>query len=236
MIHELNNYFFRILTTNDGNVFWRCTVTCCNVRCTTFGDKIGQKYAVNISDELVHCHEPDTSKFANLEKRRLLKEKASVSDEPAGKIISQYVSELKTPEEIVNSPSKDADRQAINRVKKKTQPSYPPEPETLSLINITNELEYTKFMLKLMNFILISKKIMLVILKQLKLVVLEELSIRLFIQAYIPTRKIDVFEYVYVYSTSPIVQSVFWVRIESVYIGYKIQTGQGLSSLNAFFS
>ncbi|CAF0711159.1 unnamed protein product [Brachionus calyciflorus] len=85
----LNNYFYRISTKNNGNVFWRCTVTGCNVRCTTFGDTIGQKYAVNINDSFIHCHAPDTTKFANLEKRRFIKEKASVSDEPARKIISQ---------------------------------------------------------------------------------------------------------------------------------------------------
>ncbi|CAF1021351.1 unnamed protein product [Brachionus calyciflorus] len=59
------------------------------------------------------------------------------------KIISQYISELKTPEEIVNSPSEDADRQAIIRIKKRTQPSYPRDPEILSLINIPNDLKYT---------------------------------------------------------------------------------------------
>ncbi|CAF0925217.1 unnamed protein product [Brachionus calyciflorus] len=81
--------------------------------------------------------------ISNLEKRRFIKEKASVSDEPGRKIISQYVAELKTHEEIVNSPSEDADRQAINRAKKKTQPSYPPEPESLALINIPDELKFT---------------------------------------------------------------------------------------------
>ncbi|CAF1047866.1 unnamed protein product, partial [Brachionus calyciflorus] len=99
-------------------------------------------YIQLINETQSHFHPSDPTKFAFLEKRRFLKEKASVSDKPARKIMSQYIHQLTSQEEIAISPSDDADRQAINRVKNKSQTKYS-EPDSLQNINIPEELKYT---------------------------------------------------------------------------------------------
>ncbi|CAF1102041.1 unnamed protein product [Brachionus calyciflorus] len=77
--------------------------------CSTSGDKIGEKYRVTLDEALKHCHASDPVKLENLEKRRLQKQKATFSDEPTRKLISEYVAELKSDEAIVNSLTDDAD-------------------------------------------------------------------------------------------------------------------------------
>ncbi|CAF0822724.1 unnamed protein product [Brachionus calyciflorus] len=133
-------YYYRISSTKAGIVHWRCIEIGCNIRCTTYGDKVGEEYTVTIDESLTHFHASDPTRLAILEKRRLQKEKAHVSDEPARKIMAQYVDQLKSYEEIVNSPSDDADRQAINREKSKSLPNYPPEPDSLKEVNIPSDL------------------------------------------------------------------------------------------------
>ena len=64
----------------------------------------------------------------SLEYRRLLKGKASVSDEPARKIISEFSKELDTGEQIAYSVSYEADYLAIYRAKAKSRPNYPATP------------------------------------------------------------------------------------------------------------
>ncbi|CAF0880014.1 unnamed protein product, partial [Brachionus calyciflorus] len=104
-----------VSSSSTNRVIWRCIFKGCNVRCSTSGDKIGENYRA----------------------------KTTFSDEPTRKIISEYVAESKCDEAIVNSPSDDADRQAINRAKRKAKTQYPPEPEDLKFIEIPDELKYT---------------------------------------------------------------------------------------------
>ncbi|CAF1140654.1 unnamed protein product [Brachionus calyciflorus] len=136
--NTVKGYYYRISTTNCRVVNWRCIEAGCNIRCKTYVDNVGEEFPID--ESLTHFHASDPTRLALLEKRRLLKEKAHVSDEPARKIMSQYVDQLKSWEEIVNSPSDNADRQAINREKSKSLPKYPPVPECLKEINIPSEL------------------------------------------------------------------------------------------------
>ncbi|CAF1055049.1 unnamed protein product, partial [Brachionus calyciflorus] len=53
------------------------------------------------------------------------------------------VDELKTKEAIASMPSYEADRQVVCRTKKKNLPDYPPEPKSLSEIEIPDFLKKT---------------------------------------------------------------------------------------------
>ncbi|CAF1116019.1 unnamed protein product [Brachionus calyciflorus] len=107
----------------------------------SFSDKVGEScdfFIVN--DE--HIEQPDTVKIQNLERRRLLKEKAANSDDKPRKIISL----LESPHDervLINLPSYDADRQVIKREQKKQKPVYPKSPDSLSEIDIPSWLTLT---------------------------------------------------------------------------------------------
>ncbi|CAF0880416.1 unnamed protein product [Brachionus calyciflorus] len=79
---------------------------------TTSGDKVGESYNVCIDEKLLHNHSSDSDslKFSKLEKRRNLTNKVMFSDENPRKIMSQFVNQLSTEEEIAQSTSNDADR------------------------------------------------------------------------------------------------------------------------------
>ncbi|CAF1135329.1 unnamed protein product, partial [Brachionus calyciflorus] len=113
-----NGYFFRVYSENESKISWRC---------------IEQYY--NIDKE--HTHGPKPTKFELKEKRRKLKEvtvacSKVVSSLGPRQILTSVVNEVKDPEAIANMPSYNADRQCIQRYKKKNRPDYPPEPKTLA--------------------------------------------------------------------------------------------------------
>jgi hypothetical protein len=65
-----------------------------------------------------HNHAPDLHKEHLLEKRRKLKDNASVSDEPPRKIISKNADDAFHSDLVAHQPSYEADRQAINKIQK----------------------------------------------------------------------------------------------------------------------
>ena len=103
----------------------------------------GFYYRANgIHEEAAHDHEPDFVTITKLEKRRHIKTKASNSDEPPRKILSQFVNQFDDETATANYPSYEADRQVINRVKSKLKPNYPPTPETLADITLPDFLKF----------------------------------------------------------------------------------------------
>ena len=71
-----------------------------------------------------HSHGSDI-KAKRLQHRRILKTKASLSDEAPRKIIPEFADQFEFDKQITNSETYAADYQAINRAKAKAQPSNP---------------------------------------------------------------------------------------------------------------
>ncbi|CAF1134605.1 unnamed protein product, partial [Brachionus calyciflorus] len=138
-------YYYKVASSKDGLVNWRCVKNNCNIKCPTSGDKVGESYNVCIDEKLLHNHSSDSLKFSKLEKRRNLTNKVMFSDENPRKIMSQFVNQLSTEEEIAQSTSNDPDRQFINRIKRKNKPEYLnlAEPIKLSDIIIPTNLTLT---------------------------------------------------------------------------------------------
>jgi len=133
--------YFRVNYESKGKTTWRCCKTKCKASCCTYGQSIGTRYNVtfNFTD---HNHTPDLNKELILEKRRKLKIQASLTDEAPRKILSRVVDSITGAEAVVNMPSYDADRQAINRAKAKVKPVYPPHPSELSDIELPEFLKH----------------------------------------------------------------------------------------------
>ena len=138
----LNGYYFRTNNSSLGKITWRCTGKSCCGSCFTNGNNIGEKYNVTIVNS-DHNHAPDPIKLKNLEKRRKIKIKGMQSDEPPRKTLANFEDEESIDEEIANSASYSADRQALNRAKKLVLPQYPPIPVKLNDITLPNFLLHT---------------------------------------------------------------------------------------------
>jgi hypothetical protein len=135
-------HYYKVVSTSSDKASWRCVKNHCYIKCETKDCVVGQKYDVKIDESLVHNHPSNSIKFSKLEKRRLMSEKVLYSDELPRKIMAEYVKLLTSEEEIAQSSSNDADRQFINRKKKKIKPKYLqlPMPEKLSDIDLPREL------------------------------------------------------------------------------------------------
>ncbi|CAF0953884.1 unnamed protein product [Brachionus calyciflorus] len=115
---------------------------CYDAKCYTKGNTIGEVYTIYF-----HNNE-DERLFENKEKRRKLKEATMtctkiVSNVAPRQILASVINEVKSPDAIVNMPTYDADRQALNRYKKSTRPNYPPEPQSLADIIVPEFLTIT---------------------------------------------------------------------------------------------
>ena len=110
--------------------------------CQTSSYEIGSSVEVLILNN-DHIEGIDPVKKGELEFRRKIKIKASMSDEPPRKIISEFSSERGSAEEIANSGTYEANRQVINRSKKKSKPEYPKAPECLAEIDLPEWLTLT---------------------------------------------------------------------------------------------
>jgi hypothetical protein len=96
-------YYYRITsTTKTGKVHWRCVKSGCSGGCYLYGHQIDKEIEIWIKNP-DHIDEIDAVRIKNLEHRRLLKEKATHSDEAPRKIIIGLESVLCDEEEIVNS-------------------------------------------------------------------------------------------------------------------------------------
>ncbi|CAF1115196.1 unnamed protein product, partial [Brachionus calyciflorus] len=125
----------------------------------TFCDKVCESCDFFIVNEN-HRHEQDLVKFELLEKRRLIKERATNSNDKARNILS-LLEKLYDNTVRVQIPSYSADRQVIQRVQKANKPNYPKEPDCLASIDkpdflkmsISNEPKtqdiYTKMLSKI---------------------------------------------------------------------------------------
>ncbi|RNA07829.1 hypothetical protein BpHYR1_044111, partial [Brachionus plicatilis] len=110
------NYYYRLVSSNVPKCNWRCVKNFCNVRCSAFGDKIGEEYEVKFDSKTTeHNHTSDPLKYVQLERRRKIELKASMCDESPRKIISEFGNELKLEEEIANAASQNAGRLFISR-------------------------------------------------------------------------------------------------------------------------
>jgi len=69
-----------------------------------------------------------------------LKDNAAVSDVPPRKIISKNADDAFHSDLVAHQSSYEADRQVINRTKNKLRPDYPPYPEGLKDIAISEFL------------------------------------------------------------------------------------------------
>ncbi|CAF0940546.1 unnamed protein product [Brachionus calyciflorus] len=134
-----NGYFFRVYSENESKICWRCIEQNCKAKCVTQGKAFENEYQVSFKDNVdkEHTHGPKPTKFELKEKRRKLKEvtvacSKVVSSLGPRQILTSVVNEVKDPEAIANMPSYNADRQCIQRYKKKNRPDYPPEPKTLA--------------------------------------------------------------------------------------------------------
>ncbi|CAF0989664.1 unnamed protein product [Brachionus calyciflorus] len=104
------------------NRTWRFVAVKCHGSCFTYTETVGEKCDVRVLNE-DRVDIPDPTRITNLEHRRKLKEKTTLSDEPPRKIISQFESEPSDDEEaIVISSSYDALSQIISRTKEKNRP------------------------------------------------------------------------------------------------------------------
>ncbi|CAF1117158.1 unnamed protein product [Brachionus calyciflorus] len=136
-LHHLG-YYFRLSFSNEvnGKRHWRCLANRCTASGYSFCDNIGETcefYIVNDS----HIDQPDLAKFELLERRRLIKERAS--NDKARKIVR--LMEKPYDENVrILLPSYNADRQVIQRAQKACKPQYPKEPDSLSAIEIPDEL------------------------------------------------------------------------------------------------
>ncbi|CAF0998609.1 unnamed protein product [Brachionus calyciflorus] len=143
LAHE--GYFYRVNGKPNNGVFkWRCARTDlkCKGSCSTKGNTIGSNYEVTLINAN-HNHASNPTLLTNKERRRKIKEKATYSESKTRKILSQLCEELNSKEEIANSPSYEADRQVINRIKRKNKPEYPPQPEKLSDISLPEWLIFS---------------------------------------------------------------------------------------------
>ncbi|CAF1109935.1 unnamed protein product [Brachionus calyciflorus] len=123
----------------SGRINLRCLYTNCKANGYTFCDKVGESCDFFIVNQ-DHRHEPDLVKFELLERRRLIKERATNSNDKARKILSL----LEKPYDNtvrVQIPSYSADRQVIQRVQKANKPNYPKEPDSLASIDIPDFLK-----------------------------------------------------------------------------------------------
>ncbi|CAF1007246.1 unnamed protein product, partial [Brachionus calyciflorus] len=97
---------------------WRRVAAKCNASGKPTGKSIGEQYDFEITND---NHESDmeaTSTFYLKERRRMLKTKASLADEPPRKILN-IVANFNYPVDILaNLPSFEADRLVISREKK----------------------------------------------------------------------------------------------------------------------
>lgn len=124
--------------TKQGKINWRCIVPKCNASCMTYSDAIGDNVLiVSINDTHDTIHNTSPSKLARLERRRILGAKAAASDAKPRKILHEL-----DDEEF--ALSYQAERQFINRKKKKYQPNYPPQPTRLSDIQFPDFFKINK--------------------------------------------------------------------------------------------
>ncbi|CAF0910628.1 unnamed protein product [Brachionus calyciflorus] len=109
----------------QGKINWRCVYAKCKGSCYTYTETVGENCDVWILNG-DHLDTVDRTRITNLEHRRKLKEKASLSDEPPRKIITQFELELPDDEEaIALYASYYALCQMNNRIKEKNKPDYP---------------------------------------------------------------------------------------------------------------
>ncbi|CAF0932911.1 unnamed protein product [Brachionus calyciflorus] len=87
-LHHLG-YFFRTSSSNKvgGRINWRFLYKNCKANGYTFCDKVGESCDFFIDNEN-HRHEQDLVKFELLDRRRLIKERATNSNDKARNILS----------------------------------------------------------------------------------------------------------------------------------------------------
>ncbi|CAF1028088.1 unnamed protein product [Brachionus calyciflorus] len=152
---HFKGHFYRLSNPKKINppFNWRCSLAHCNATGRTNGKTIGEQYDFEILNE-VHIDDSDIESTDSLllkERRRILKTKASLADEPPRKILNNVANFNYSDEVLAKLPSYEADRLVINREKKKSRPQFPPEPSSLAEILIPEPLQFT---IKGENFLL----------------------------------------------------------------------------------
>ncbi|CAF0799222.1 unnamed protein product [Brachionus calyciflorus] len=129
-----------------GKFNWRCVIPNCASTCSTYSSIVGEHVIVKRhKDSHDKFHQTSPIKLIPLERRRNLAQKATVSNARPRKIITDLSNNVETSEEIIaNIPSYNAERQFINRIKNKSRPPYPQQPNKLSEIAIPEFLQFTK--------------------------------------------------------------------------------------------
>ncbi|CAF1041108.1 unnamed protein product [Brachionus calyciflorus] len=131
---------------NKKNIFnWRCIKAGCKSTCQTYSNRVGEDVIlISLNDVHENFHSDSPNKIKILERRRKIGQKVEFSDEKPRKILHELNHNNLDDEMIANSASYSADRQFINRLKKKKLPDYPPNPEKLSEIYFPDFLTFTK--------------------------------------------------------------------------------------------
>ncbi|CAF1096279.1 unnamed protein product, partial [Brachionus calyciflorus] len=100
--------------------------------CSSYSNIVGSEVIlVSINDSHKNFHASSPNKLTKMERRRKLATKASMSDVKPRKLLNELESEEQCDVVIANSASYEADRLFINRIKRASRPSYPPQPEKL---------------------------------------------------------------------------------------------------------
>ncbi|CAF1076796.1 unnamed protein product [Brachionus calyciflorus] len=90
--------YFRLIDNSNGRCKWRCVKATCSVRCITYGCSVGEKYVVEKDKDddpkSQPNHASDPIKFAQLEKRRKMREVAQNSEEAPRRIMSKCVDQI----------------------------------------------------------------------------------------------------------------------------------------------
>ncbi|CAF1084506.1 unnamed protein product [Brachionus calyciflorus] len=120
-----NGHFYQLTNVKKLNppFSWRCVAAKCNASGKTTGKSIGEQYDFEITNDN-HIDESDmeaTSTFYLKERRRMLKTKAALADEPPRKILNSVANFNYPVDVLANLPSFEADRLVITREKKKLE-------------------------------------------------------------------------------------------------------------------
>jgi hypothetical protein len=89
-LYHLGFYYKRSYPNSvDSKIAWRCVLNNCKASGFSFTDKIGETCDFSIVND-AHIEQPDRTKIALLERRRLIKERAANSDDKPRKIIRRH--------------------------------------------------------------------------------------------------------------------------------------------------